>query len=78
MEKQERTKRAKNGERTQKMFSFRLDKENADWLQGVQNKGRLINELLKRRQMEEKRFRNPTPEKWDEDEQPDARFDYQV
>lgn len=36
----------KNG-RTQKMMSFRLDLDIVDWLGNVQNKGRLINELLR-------------------------------
>jgi len=36
----------KNG-RTQKMMSFRIDLDVADWLGSVQNKGRYINELLR-------------------------------
>lgn len=36
----------KNG-RTQKMMSFRIDLDIADWLGNVQNKGRYINELLR-------------------------------
>lgn len=36
----------KNG-RTQKMMSFRLDLDIADWLGNVQNKGRFINELIR-------------------------------
>lgn len=43
--KQERKKSPK-GERTQKMFSFRLDKENFDWLEKQPNKGRYLNELI--------------------------------
>lgn len=36
----------KHGQRTQKMMSFRIDEENAAHLAKVENKGRLINELL--------------------------------
>lgn len=36
----------KNG-RTQKMMSFRIDLDIADWLGNVQNKGRFINELIR-------------------------------
>lgn len=36
----------KNG-RTQKMMSFRVDLDVADWLGSVQNKGRFINELIR-------------------------------
>lgn len=71
-EKQARKERAKNGEKTQKMMSFRLDSENLEWLQGIKNKGRLINDLIKRRREEERRWRY-----YDEDDQPDSRFDYQ-
>lgn len=33
--------------RTQKMMSFRIDLDVADWLGSVQNKGRFINELIR-------------------------------
>lgn len=33
--------------RTQKMVSFRLDKELLDWLESQQNKGRYLNELIR-------------------------------
>lgn len=46
-EKQERKSRAKNGERTQKMMSFRCDDEVAGILAKVSNKGRLLNDLVK-------------------------------
>lgn len=48
-EKKERTRReyAKGGS-AQKMMSFRLDNELTDWMQTIANKGRLINELLKK------------------------------
>lgn len=45
-EKQERKKRSHNGERTQKMMSFRLDKPAVNYLEHVRNKGRLMNELI--------------------------------
>lgn len=45
-EKQERKKRSQNGERSQKMMSFRLDKAAVNYLQHVRNKGRLMNELI--------------------------------
>ena len=34
------------GERTQKMMSFRLDYENAEFLNTLPNKGRFINDLI--------------------------------
>ena len=37
---------AKRGSSNQKMMSFRLDNENADWLLKQTNKGRFINELI--------------------------------
>lgn len=76
-EKQKRVTRAKNGERTQKLMAFRIDLGNWEWLQGISNKGRLINDLIKRRREEERRWRTPRPEIEDEDEQPDSRLDYQ-
>lgn len=39
-------KEKKRGVTTQKMTSFRLDEELAEWLATKPNKGRLINELL--------------------------------
>lgn len=44
----ERIKRAyaAPGQRSQKMFNFRLDLENLDWLNNQKNKGRYINELI--------------------------------
>ena len=47
-EKQERQRRqyAARGERNQKMMSFRVDNENADWLSQQPNKGRYINHLI--------------------------------
>lgn len=41
-----RKARSKNGERGQKMMSFRVDNENAAWLELQANKGRYINELI--------------------------------
>lgn len=46
-EKQLRKQRAKNGERTSKMMSFRADEMTVSILSKVQNKGRLINDLVK-------------------------------
>ena len=47
-EEKKRIKRqyAKRGSSNQKMMSFRLDNENAEWLVKQQNKGRYINELI--------------------------------
>lgn len=41
------------GESTQKMMSFRLDAENAEYLSTKPNKGRFINELLARAREDE-------------------------
>lgn len=46
-EKQLRKQRAKNGEKTSKMMSFRADELTLQILAKVQNKGRLINDLVK-------------------------------
>lgn len=46
--KQERKKRAANGGASSKMMSFRIDAENVAFLEGVSNKGRLVNQLLDR------------------------------
>lgn len=46
-EKQLRKQRAKNGERTSKMMSFRADEMTVRILSKAQNKGRLINDLVK-------------------------------
>lgn len=46
-EKQLRKQRAKNGERTSRMMSFRADEQTLLILAKVQNKGRLINDLVK-------------------------------
>lgn len=49
MEKETTRKSRKNGERTQRMLSFRVDNENWEWMQAnIGNKGRLINELIKK------------------------------
>ena len=44
--KQVRKQYAKNGERGQKMVTFRLDLENEEWLHQQSNKGRYINNLI--------------------------------
>lgn len=43
-----RTRReyAPDGERSQKMISFRCDNENFEWLNSQANKGRAINRLI--------------------------------
>ena len=38
---------APKGTRTQRLFTFRLDDENADWLYSQVNRGRYINDLIK-------------------------------
>lgn len=37
---------AADGERGQKMFNFRCDLDNWEWLQQQKNKGRYLNELI--------------------------------
>lgn len=37
---------AADGERSQKMMTFRCDLENMEWLQLQNNKGRYLNELI--------------------------------
>ena len=37
---------AADGERAQKMFNFRCDLANWEWLQQQKNKGRYLNELI--------------------------------
>lgn len=41
----------KRGMVTQKMMTFRVDNENAAWLESKPNKGRYINELIARDRM---------------------------
>ena len=49
-EKEEKTRVRKayaaKGERSQKMMSFRIDYDNAEWLEQQDNKGRTINNLI--------------------------------
>lgn len=47
-EEKERMRKAyaPKGERSQKMMSFRVDNEVADWLNQQPNKGRYINQLI--------------------------------
>lgn len=45
--KQERKSRSKNGERTQKMMTFRVDNDVAAILAAARNKGRLINNVIR-------------------------------
>lgn len=48
--KEERERKRKayapDGQRSQKMMSFRVDNENMEWLQRFPNKGRYINDLI--------------------------------
>lgn len=48
-EEKERMRKAyaPKGERSQKMMSFRVDNEIADWLSQQPNKGRYINNLIR-------------------------------
>lgn len=50
MEQENRIKKEgiKRGARTQKAMAFRLDNDLADWLNSKPNKGRYINELIRR------------------------------
>lgn len=45
--KQQRKKYAAAGERGQKMVSFRLDNDLAEWLDSKPNKGRYLNNLIR-------------------------------
>lgn len=65
-----RKKRAKNGERTSKMVSFRADELTVQILDKVQNKGRLINDLVKQW------WRHEPSITLDEDEPPSELDDY--
>lgn len=46
------------GVRTQKMMSFRVDNENCEWLETKVNKGRYINELIRRDKEEQTWLKN--------------------
>ena len=43
---QPRKQYAKRGEKTSKMYAFRIDADNLDWLNKQPNKGRVINDLI--------------------------------
>lgn len=45
---QSRKAYAPDGQRAQKMFTFRLDSDNSEWLAQQPNKGRYINDLISR------------------------------
>lgn len=47
-QKQERKSGRERGKVTQKVFSFRIDFENLQWLAQQPNKGRYINDLIER------------------------------
>lgn len=70
VKKQLRKHRAKNGERTSKMMSFRADELVIDILAKVPNKGRLINDLVKQW------WRHEPSVTLDEDEPPTELEDY--
>lgn len=48
VQKQERKRGRERGKVTQKVFSFRIDFENLQWLEMQPNKGRYINDLIER------------------------------
>lgn len=48
VQKQVRKSGRERGKVTQKVFSFRIDFENLQWLEKQQNKGRYINDLIER------------------------------
>lgn len=55
-EKKERIRKERQrGTVTQKMMSFRVDIENAEYLEQFQNKGRYINDLLTRERTKNKK-----------------------
>lgn len=62
-EEKQRVRReyAKRGERSQKMVSFRLDNENANWLEMQGNKGRYINQLISNDMEKHKQHTNQQP-----------------
>lgn len=73
--KQERRKRAKNGERNGKMLSFRCDWDVLNVLNQVENKGRFLNELVKQWARKNRRRLDKDENAWEvnpsEDEDPD-------
>lgn len=84
-EEQERVrKQSKHGTTTQKMLAFRLDLDLAEWLQRQKNKGRYINDLIRRdrerwRQVREDAKMAKYYERGiDPDERPEERDDYQA
>lgn len=48
LQKQERKERAANGSCTSKMMSFRIDADVVAYLNTVQNKGRTVNDAVRR------------------------------
>lgn len=48
VQKQVRKQRAANGCATSKMMSFRIDADNVKYLESVPNKGRTVNDALRR------------------------------
>lgn len=63
--KQEKKKLAKGG-RTQTMFNFRLDNDLRLLLEGVENKGRFINNLIRRALVYGENDRPPKPEEFND------------
>jgi len=58
-EEKERIRKPKKlGERTQKLISFRIDLDLLGWLETSKNKGRSINNAIRREMEEWKRARN--------------------
>ena len=72
----QRTRReyAKRGERSSRMWSFRIDFENWDALAGVANKGRLVNQLIEQWRRQQ---RTDNSHLDDEDAEPVSCDDYQ-
>lgn len=75
-EKQTRKKYAKKGERGQKMVTFRLDLDLDETLSEQTNKGRFLNDLI--RKWKEQRLEHRLRYIPDPDEQPGRREDYEV
>lgn len=57
IEENERQKKAysKRGERSQRMFNFRMDNELYDALQDIPNKGRFVNEAIREKLSKERK-----------------------
>lgn len=63
---------APDGQRGQKMMSFRLDNENQDWIMQQPNRGRYINELIAADRKRTSVMKEDPEENPEEDENPDT------